>query len=149
MGWRYFNPRTPVGCDLRHSVVDEDVAISIHAPQWGATRISGIRSGINRDFNPRTPVGCDWPWNWASPSRCYFNPRTPVGCDLMTNGPSSGPLTFQSTHPSGVRPTPRRRRCVPFLFQSTHPSGVRQQRLPRCDHIGRISIHAPQWGATP
>ena len=37
--WRYFNPRTPVGCDLR--LLDGrlgDVEISIHAPQWGATK---------------------------------------------------------------------------------------------------------------
>ena len=36
-----------------------------------------------------------------------------------------------------------------MIFQSTHPSGVRrtgQQQLPR---VRRISIHAPQWGATP
>ena len=34
----YFNPRTPVGCDLLEiSIRGNLVVISIHAPQWGAT----------------------------------------------------------------------------------------------------------------
>ena len=36
---RYFNPRTPVGCDGTRHVVERWVRISIHAPQWGATRL--------------------------------------------------------------------------------------------------------------
>ena len=76
-----FNPRTPVGCDHVQRAVGEQLAISIHAPQWGATRrLSGHHllllfqsthpSGVRRpghhlggeayrNFNPRTPVGCD------------------------------------------------------------------------------------------
>ena len=78
-------------------------------------------------------------------------------------------LLFQSTHPSGVRPTSAAPCSCSTGFQSTHPSGVRRTRQraqrhtrnfnPRtpvgCDHrelayppAGRISIHAPQWGAT-
>ena len=34
----YFNPRTPVGCDLQHLCFILVGDISIHAPQWGATR---------------------------------------------------------------------------------------------------------------
>ena len=34
----YFNPRTPVGCDRRRLPgLEKTQAISIHAPQWGAT----------------------------------------------------------------------------------------------------------------
>ena len=34
-----FNPRTPVGCDRRPAIAgDPQRPISIHAPQWGATR---------------------------------------------------------------------------------------------------------------
>ena len=33
--------------------------ISIHAPQWGATRRLPAQGLIPGDFNPRTPVGCD------------------------------------------------------------------------------------------
>ena len=39
----YFNPRTPVGCDRRRLPgLEKTQAISIHAPQWGATTRMGI-----------------------------------------------------------------------------------------------------------
>ena len=121
-----FNPRTPVGCDdcanssisvcmsfqsthpsgvRRHvqRAVGEQLVISIHAPQWGATGAKPGERDTRVYFNPRTPVGCD-PWfhqmgpyqdisihapQWgATPRGCrsaapsaHFNPRTPVGCD--------------------------------------------------------------------
>ena len=34
---RYFNPRTPVGCDADELDALKAKVISIHAPQWGAT----------------------------------------------------------------------------------------------------------------
>ena len=143
-----FNPRTPVGCDGRRLSGAPGLGrISIHAPQWGATVCStGPRSrrwisihapqwgatgrhhcnGANPvDFNPRTPVGCDTDWEWDAENRSLF----------------------QSTHPSGVRPWTARRPSNPDAFQSTHPSGVRLERSAP-GIIRRISIHAPQWGAT-
>ena len=123
----YFNPRTPVGCDVcapRSRFVSR---ISIHAPQWGATSPSSRVTLRTSNFNPRTPVGCDGGY-W----------RVHMDNDL-----------FQSTHPSGVRPylaiicvalivisihAPQwgaTLRCslssVSYPFQSTHPSGVRQK----------------------
>ena len=56
---KYFNPRTPVGCDRRFGATNQPRKISIHAPQWGATRLTDARRLGRRDFNPRTPVGCD------------------------------------------------------------------------------------------
>ena len=55
-----------------------------------------------------------------------FNPRTRVGCDGMTSG---------SMRPSA-------------WFQSTHPRGVRLRHQSRPSPHGRVSIHAPAWGAT-
>ena len=57
----------------------------------------------------------------------YFNPRTPVGCDA-------------SWKPSFM---------IASLFQSTHPSGVRLENPELDEKTDGISIHAPQWGATP
>ena len=55
-----------------------------------------------------------------------FNPRTPVGCDANPYFSAFNINLFQSTHPSGVR----------------HAPGL-------VLHLAvRISIHAPQWGAT-
>ena len=86
---------------------------------------------------------------WRCASRpCYFNPRTPVGCDDMLFPAFFSCSLFQSTHPSGVR-----RICLTEItsimeFQSTHPSGVRLPLHRRARQRVRISIHAPQWGAT-
>ena len=145
-----FNPRTPVGCDTHYNL-----------PTFGdnpfqSTHPSGVRLGwpptppketIN--FNPRTPVGCDdrrrrhhpsirisihapqwgatgsFPMRWRNPTN--FNPRTPVGCDAVVG----------YVHLRGAK------------FQSTHPSGVRPQALAGAQSGDGISIHAPQWGATP
>ena len=121
----YFNPRTPVGCDL--DAAREPFAfrhISIHAPQWGATRYRLGPDVDPPDFNPRTPVGCDLGYlgiqssgtisihapQWGATTRGkpnnprdnYFNPRTPVGCDDGKNAHHHC-QGFQSTHPSGVR----------------------------------------------
>ena len=57
--WCNFNPRTPVGCDIRQfSQPTQEGSISIHAPQWGATPAEASALSA-RYFNPRTPVGCD------------------------------------------------------------------------------------------
>ena len=80
--------------------------ISIHAPQWGATRCVPWPSRRLPHFNPRTPVGCDCTRPDGRRGRPNFNPRTPVGCDRV---PLIDPETgrqFQSTHPSGVRLSP-------------------------------------------
>ena len=121
-----FNPRTPVGCD------QEVRAQTLKLLQFQSTHPSGVRPALcfhpsgAMDFNPRTPVGCDPTGLKISHRDTDFNPRTPVGCD--------GAWDF--TIPVGV------------LFQSTHPSGVRHDPAWRCRDCWRISIHAPQWGAT-
>ena len=99
--------------------------ISIHAPQWGATRPVCRFVRLAGYFNPRTPVGCDFFVLRRYGVNRYFNPRTPVGCDFC-GVILGGSLTFQSTHPSGVRLAVLRGVKPPI----------------------EISIHAPQWGAT-
>ena len=125
----YFNPRTPVGCDsvclltvIPASVFQSthpsgvrlegglcwhiDGEISIHAPQWGATRRLWFGLDWSRYFNPRTPVGCDGPRfrKRGVKREGNFNPRTPVGCDGFIPAIVFLNRLFQSTHPSGVRP---------------------------------------------
>ena len=57
---RNFNPRTPVGCDSTEAAANtRGSAISIHAPQWGATTWTPSTAKAAGYFNPRTPVGCD------------------------------------------------------------------------------------------
>ena len=159
-----------MGCDLYGS--DECAIareISIHAPQWGATRIDERRILLRVNFNPRTPVGCDptlsgcglfhvisihapqWGATFVTrrtSDRVNFNPRTPVGCDWPQQQSLRLPPRFQSTHPSGVRPDNQGNDLNAVKFQSTHPSGVRRASDDKPLYPMVISIHAPQWGAT-
>ena len=50
--------------------------------------------------------------------------------------------------PSGVRLLIALDYLTGLIFQSTHPSGVRRQRGQHPIQRRKISIHAPQWGAT-
>ena len=61
--------------------VGEQLVISIHAPQWGATRVPRGHRIARIHFNPRTPVGCDLHVLADRSNEMNFNPRTPVGCD--------------------------------------------------------------------
>ena len=122
----HFNPRTPVGCDVRafqdrcgfhqfqsthpsgvrpyrDGLTTLQLIISIHAPQWGAT----------------------WCGIHARSSITDFNPRTPVGCDRRLRG--------VATHTS-----------ISIHAPQWGATRVRRFRL----HGHNISIHAPQWGAT-
>ena len=124
--WQHFNPRTPVGCDGINVIKQISGGISIHAPQWGATKTTHIRA-CRRYISIHAP---QWgatvaPWTLIS-SLCDFNPRTPVGCDIVFGHD----VSFQNQ------------------FQSTHPSGVRRFHNLRDKTVQTISIHAPQWGAT-
>ena len=144
--------------------------ISIHAPQWGATAISATGKDARGDFNPRTPVGCDWmqargllrmayfnprtpvgcdnPTGLHQPLRSDFNPRTPVGCDAQWSFGRRLQMLFQSTHPSGVRRPSTRRASPTRHFNPRTPVGCDVPVLVLACIGDRISIHAPQWGAT-
>ena len=121
----YFNPRTPVGCDRGDDAVRWTGAISIHAPQWGATGID-MPAKTDPVFQSTHPSGV----RRSRCSTCFsgrrdFNPRTPVGCDAPILGAVSYADGFQSTHPSGVRHDTGAFCAATYEFQSTHPSGVR------------------------
>ena len=58
----YFNPRTPVGCDEPPVEPAEPPEISIHAPQWGATReVLGLSAlGIFQSTHPSGVRPREW-----------------------------------------------------------------------------------------
>ena len=100
--------------------------ISIHAPQWGATRWCG-QAHHGKLISIHAPQwGATTTLSYLVSVRYYFNPRTPVGCDSAL----------------------RHKLTVKTEFQSTHPSGVRRAGKQRVSFPDDISIHAPQWGAT-
>ena len=188
----YFNPRTPVGCDDKRGfrrkidaefqsthpsgvrpltvamVLSSDVFQSTHPSGvrqhtglpdsmrvlFQSTHPSGVRPvqftplGTVTDFNPRTPVGCD-PCSASGARRSrYFNPRTPVGCDSMLSIARNIDVQFQSTHPSGVRHAHHGHAHRPRRISIHAPQwGATRGRMRHVRHRA-ISIHAPQWGAT-
>ena len=168
-GRRYFNPRTPVGCDRVRHRSEYHHLISIHAPQWGATvgqqqfgglvefqstHPSGVRPSKFGTFLRKYDISIHAP-QWGAtrrrrhhPSvRGYFNPRTPVGCDQPAI--IIGVNRYISIHaPQWGATWIADRIRILEQFQSTHPSGVRRGVEPLEDGVGVISIHAPQWGAT-
>ena len=165
----YFNPRTPVGCDRHRHAVRRIRQISIHAPQWGATRRwsktvqpsrfqSTHPSGVRR-WHPNTHASLSisihapqWGATSHSSKRLshplYFNPRTPVGCDGSSPTRWRRPMNFNPRTPVGCDVFFDRHGHGSELFQSTHPSGVRRGFVIHLFFLPYISIHAPQWGAT-
>ena len=121
-----FNPRTPVGCDLRLPLSDDGIGvISIHAPQWGATR-------TRRKIRQNILISIHAP-QWGA---------------TVEEGLAVGGKLFQSTHPSGVRQVST---CQPKpiqYFNPRTPVGCDGHVVPHAFQAVEISIHAPQWGAT-
>ena len=122
-----FNPRTPVGCDVAYPKVRTIVFdISIHAPQWGAT-------GRSQSAMSLIQISIHAP-QWGATGRIrlgvmlliHFNPRTPVGCDFA-------PLVILA---SGI----------PISIHA--PQWGATEIVRRLPETVFISIHAPQWGAT-
>ena len=146
---RYFNPRTPVGCD-RHALGHDNgaVGISIHAPQWGATVPHGAvlkAAHISIHAPQWGATRSDVP---SCAARSNFNPRTPVGCDWPATFVTAKGRIFQSTHPSGVRRRFRPSAPRNLYFNPRTPVGCDfSSELREAFNID-ISIHAPQWGAT-
>ena len=101
---RYFNPRTPVGCDLHIKCrLDLRRAISIHAPQWGATWMAGVH---------------DQP--------CGFQSTHPSGVRQGTLHVVERWVRISIHAPQWGATLPKSLAVNGTLFQSTHPSGVRR-----------------------
>ena len=88
--------------------------------------------------------------NRASNPGRNFNPRTPVGPGAgAALHRTCGRPEFQSTHPSGVRPYHAGDECVDCRISIHAPQwGATSNQLVGISFVFLISIHAPQWGAT-
>ena len=166
-----FNPRARVGRDIRlWQEHGREIGVSIHAPEWGATRpdtrkISCGAVSIHAPAWGATIRGGPWAhgeivsihapawgatWFSAAPSRpeSGFNPRARVGRDPRQSLRCTSSFLFQSTRPRGAR---RFLRCARVRHS---PSFNPRARVGRDDDVlypGRakgVSIHAPAWGAT-
>ena len=99
--------------------------VSIHAPAWGATRMWNRR--VKEDYvSIHAPA-------WGA-TRDYFTTARPWP-------------QFQSTHPRGVRPAWSPRSCGSAGFNPRTRVGCDSSPSKKFP-AGRVSIHAPAWGAT-
>ena len=122
-----FNPRSRVGSDRNPAILagflllfqstlprgerpsglaarPPIVAISIHAPAWGATPAAVRPCPKASHFNPRSRVGSDVERMADSSTVKHFNPRSRVGSDVARDGGCGAGPGFQSTLPRGERP---------------------------------------------
>ena len=148
------------------------MAVSIHAPTWGAPRATPCPFVVPFMFQSTHPHGARRGNSNTTPLSSSFQSTRPRGArpEVFTNGlaryhvsihapvwgatcrvANTAPFNclFQSTRPRGARHFPRRPRGnVPQCFNPR----ARVERDPRSlgAHPPRVlvSIHAPVWGAT-
>ncbi len=95
---------------------EEDLAISIHAPTWGATQKFAVPLHCQQ-ISIHAPT-----WGATYKNLQYlctvnnFNPRTHVGCDEAEASDGMYKGVFQSTHPRGVRLQNAKLKSFHFYF---------------------------------
>ncbi len=121
--------------------------VSIHAPTWGATGLSGGGTIVTK-FQSTRPHGArlalfgicfnNFMFQSTRPHgarpvlysrfrfRRSFNPRAHMGRDIAAIIIQPHVKKFQSTRPHGARLDTMPRTLPPFEFQSTRPHGARQ-----------------------
>ena len=121
-----FNPRTRMGCDLCSFSALSSVAVSIHAPAWGATQKlenidnskmfqsthpHGVRRFLSSFIRKVQKVSIHAPaWGATytanqSFRRNYVSIHAPAWGATWHDDDLIGRIEFQSTHPHGVRRT--------------------------------------------
>ena len=143
---RHFNPRARVGRDLFRFQIADAVAISIHAPAWGATPKYALALH-NFSISIHAPA-----WGATKNYRIVMHVH-----DISIHAPAwgatrAGARSYGHRRISIHAPAWGATRCAGRFqslkrFQSTRPRGARRQGKA---HVRRvlISIHAPAWGAT-
>ena len=120
-----FNSRSRMGSDALARGLDGIMAVSIHAPAWGAT-------GVGDDPRPIPPS---------------FNSRSRMGSDLIPRDVRSG---FKvSIHAPAWGATSSHARVVWEAMVSIHAPAWGATSARRTSTASSpVSIHAPAWGAT-
>ena len=124
--------------------------VSIHAPQWGATRVSTSETTEPNSFNSRTPCGVRLDWITSQTPRSCFNSRTPCGVRLygqLHNGRKEQ-VSIHAPHVGCDQYSTTTTRAG-YMFQFTHPmwgATSSSSRTPRRDSVFQFTH--PMWGAT-
>ena len=165
----YFNPRTHVGCDSLGGDVCALLAISIHAPTWGATGyMSSFTNGVEK-FQSTHPRGVRHARAGVQVSQALFqsthprgvrrrandmknkfenfNPRTHVGCDNRSNFRYHTARYFNPRTHVGCDFILKTILIVKIYFNPRTHVGC-DSKMIFVTLTFNISIHAPTWGAT-
>ena len=157
-----FNPRTHMGCDPPKRLAPALMAVSIHAPTWGATfhcgnltwhilfqstHPHGVRQAAIPALAAEPKVSIHAPtWGATSESSrlqrlcTSFNPRTHMGCDCRNilcsvQTRCFNPRTHMGCDYQAVIKELKRN----GWFQSTHPHGVRPHIQQKAEyHIAKV-----------
>ena len=141
-----FNPRAHVGRDQTHHQYQYRQLVSIHAPTWGATRISPILT-LTTWFQSTRPRGARLiSFSYFSSVR-RFNPRAHVGRDAFAEAYNLDVLV--SIHAPTWGATETQLTLAESDGVSIHaPTWGATFNLIPVVYPYQVSIHAPTWGAT-
>jgi len=120
-----------------------NLMVSIHAPTWGATRVS-LLSFARLMFQSTRPRG-------ARPLRVHraasvecFNPRAHVGRDGLVRFPcQGGPVSIHAPTWGATRKM-WKWRCGERVFQSTRPRGARQRAFHKGTRVHKFQSTRPR-----
>ena len=125
------------------------LAVSIHAPARGATRLRARPPSRCRSFNSRAREGRD------SVRRCACRVREGVSIHAPARGATLGGSFASDAAKVSIHAPARGATTSPLLalyvsakFQFTRPRGARLVRRLRAEAGDVVSIHAPARGAT-
>ena len=136
-----------MGRDAAEEVARLDLAISIHAPAWGATVEAG-RCKLELIFQSTRPAwGRDTLRDWSTPPCSHFNPRAPHGgaTTCLASGCRSLVISIHAPR-MGARHTLQRYLTPQVLFQSTCPAWGATHWSWCSQYKVSISIHVPRVG---
>ncbi len=145
-------------------------AVSIHAPAWGATE-AFPKASVAENVSIHAPAWGATAWAVGSSAIWKFQSTRPHGARPAREAVLKLRELFQSTRPRGARPGCRKKAGSRKMFQSTRPRGARRWRSlqgmgcavrfnPRArggrdprpmdwpTSESQVSIHAPAGGAT-
>ncbi len=163
-----FNPRAHVGRDIVVFVKSNDLAVSIHAPTWGATgdecrgicthtvsihaptwgaTLGGVFSSSSNKFQSTRPRGARLSANGSLNVYGGFNPRAHVGRDYnsATNLYKANSFNPRAHVGRDFLSLKDEKLCGVSIHAPTWGATSVTVKNPR---KGRVSIHAPTWGAT-
>ena len=145
---RRFNSRARVGRDLDWYIYRLVGFVSIHAPAWGATIKITVSRSVSM-FQFTRPRGARRELEVARRLVPVVSIHAPAWGATSRKPQQASSHAFQFTRPRGARPPTIWARSLRRRSFNSRARVGRDDRMRRAGGArGRVSIHAPAWGAT-